>query len=57
MKCTHCSKEIPKGTGTMYVYKIGNISYFCSNRCYKNEIILHRKLNPKEIRGKKVAAK
>lgn len=55
MKCTHCSKEIPKGTGTMYVYKIGNISYFCSNRCYKNEILLHRKLNPKEIRGKKLS--
>lgn len=50
VKCSHCSKEIQKGTGTMYVFKTGNISYFCSLRCYKNAIVLKRRPNKKEIR-------
>ncbi len=58
MKCAFCSEELPKGSGIMYVYKTGNIEYYCSSRCYKNGIILHRKINPKEMpRTKKVEAK
>jgi large subunit ribosomal protein L24e len=53
MKCTYCTREIPKGTGTMYVHKIGTLNYFCSGRCYKNAIILKRKMNKKELRQKK----
>jgi large subunit ribosomal protein L24e len=53
MKCTLCSSEIRKGTGTMYVFKTGEINYFCSTRCYKNRIILKRSLNKKEMRAKK----
>lgn len=54
MKCTYCGNEIAKGTGTIYVYKIGNMSYFCSGRCYKFAIILKRKNTIKQ--HKKVVA-
>lgn len=49
MRCSYCSNEIRKGTGTIYVFKTGAINYFCSNRCYKNAIILHRKPRQKEL--------
>ena len=52
MKCSYCSRELPKGQGIMYVYKIGNVSYYCSGRCYKSDIIVHRKINSKEIAGR-----
>jgi len=48
VKCTYCSSDIQKGTGTMYVHRSGTINYFCSNRCYRNSILLHRKINKKE---------
>ncbi|MDE1871629.1 MAG: 50S ribosomal protein L24e [Candidatus Micrarchaeota archaeon] len=51
MKCTYCSREIPKGTGTMYVHKTGTLNYFCSNRCFKNSK-MKRKMNKKELRNK-----
>jgi ribosomal protein L24E len=50
VKCTTCGSELRKGTGTMYVFKTGDINYFCSLRCYKNKIVLKRKMNPKEYR-------
>jgi ribosomal protein L24E len=53
MKCTYCQTEIKKGTGTMYVHKIGTLNYFCSNRCYRSSIILKRKINKKETRQRK----
>jgi large subunit ribosomal protein L24e len=52
MKCTYCQCEIKKGTGMMYVYKIGTISYFCSNRCFKSEVKMKRKMNKKLIKKK-----
>ena len=54
VKCTTCGSELKKGTGMMYVFKTGELNYFCSTRCYKNKIILKRKMNPKEHRVKKV---
>jgi len=36
MKCSFCNKEIPRGTGKMFVFLSGKISYFCSNKCEKN---------------------
>lgn len=51
MKCSYCGSEIKKGTGIMYVYRIGDISYYCSNKCMKNDIFMGRKIN------KKLAAK
>ena len=53
MRCTHCTKEIPKGTGTMYVFKSGTVNYFCSKRCYNNTITMHRKMNKKELAANK----
>ncbi len=43
MKCSFCNKEIPKGTGIMYVKKDGTIYYFCSKKCEKNMLKLKRK--------------
>ncbi|HUC38625.1 MAG TPA: hypothetical protein VL944_00660 [Candidatus Acidoferrum sp.] len=55
MKCTYCSGEVPRGGGIMYVYKIGTVSYYCSSKCYKNDVILGRKISKKNVvREKKV---
>ncbi|MEM0149359.1 MAG: hypothetical protein QXW10_00480 [Candidatus Micrarchaeaceae archaeon] len=43
MKCSYCGSEIKRGTGIMYVFKGGRISYFCSSKCYKNGILHGRK--------------
>ncbi|EET89609.1 MAG: hypothetical protein LVQ97_01580 [Candidatus Micrarchaeales archaeon] len=52
MKCTYCQNEIRRGSGTMYVFKTGKINYYCSGRCYKNDIIYRKKMNLKENRIK-----
>ncbi len=52
MKCAFCSNEIEQGTGIMYVRKSGLQHYYCSNRCYKMDVIYHRKFgksNAKEL--------
>ena len=43
MKCTFCGKNIPKGTGVMYVKKDSKIFYFCSTKCEKNQLKLRHK--------------
>ena len=53
MRCSYCSTDIPKGTGTMYVHKTGALNYFCSNRCYRNSILLHKKINKKLVESRK----
>ncbi len=57
MDCNFCGTAIPRGKGTAYVYTKGKINYFCSTRCYKNGIVLHRKFNKKERRERERAAK
>lgn len=52
MKCSYCTAEMEKGTGFLYVRKNGNIKYYCSNRCYKLNVVYNRKPNRKEIAGK-----
>jgi len=42
VKCSFCNKELPKGTGTMYVKVSGQIFYFCSSKCEKNLLKLGR---------------
>lgn len=42
MKCSFCGKEIPKGTGKMYIKTDGTVLYFCSMKCEKNKIKLNR---------------
>ncbi len=49
MKCTNCAKDIPRGTGTMFIYKNGDISYYCSSKCYNNHYIMGRKINRKLV--------
>ena len=41
--CSFCGKLIEKGTGKMFVFKTGKINYFCSRKCEKNLLKLHRK--------------
>ena len=48
MQCTFCGRNIPFGTGKMYVKTDGRVFYFCSNKCEKNMIKLGRK--PRETR-------
>lgn len=40
--CTFCGDEIEPGTGKMYIKKDGVVYNFCSSKCYKNLVILHR---------------
>ena len=53
MKCAYCSAEIKKGTGTMFVYNTGLIKYYCSSRCFKNDVQMKRKFNKKETKERK----
>lgn len=43
MNCSFCGREIQKGTGKIFVTKEGNVSFFCSQKCEKNSLKLHRK--------------
>ncbi len=43
MRCNFCGKNIPKGTGKMYVKKDAKIFYFCSSKCEKNMLKLKHK--------------
>ncbi|MBI4149868.1 50S ribosomal protein L24e [Candidatus Woesearchaeota archaeon] len=45
MQCTFCGRNIPRGTGKIYVKTDGRIFYFCSNKCEKNLLKLNR--NPR----------
>ncbi len=42
-KCTFCGNPIKEGTGKMFVYATGKVDYFCSRKCEKNLLKLHRK--------------
>ena len=53
MKCAYCSTEIKKGTGTTFVYNTGLIKYYCSSRCFKNDVQMKRKFNKKETKERK----
>jgi large subunit ribosomal protein L24e len=41
--CTFCGKDIPKGTGMIYVFKNGKIANFCSSKCEKHQVKLKHK--------------
>jgi large subunit ribosomal protein L24e len=40
--CTFCGDEIEPGTGKMYIKKDGVVYNFCTSKCFKNMVILHR---------------
>ncbi len=46
--CSFCGREIEPGTGKMYVLKDGTVYYFCSSKCQKNMLKLHR--IPRKVR-------
>ena len=41
--CSFCNKDIPRGTGRLYIRKTGKTFWFCSNKCIKNSHKLGRK--------------
>jgi len=41
-KCSFCKYVIETGTGTMYVKTDGTIYHFCTMKCEKNLLKLHR---------------
>jgi large subunit ribosomal protein L24e len=43
MKCSYCNKNIPEGTGILYVKKDGTAYNFCSGKCEINMLKLKRK--------------
>ena len=43
IKCSFSGKDIPPGTGTIYVKKDGKILYFANSKCMKNFLKLKRK--------------
>ena len=46
--CEFCGRIIEKGTGKLFVFKTGKTAYFCSMKCEKNTLKLHR--NPKKFK-------
>ncbi len=46
--CSFCGKEIPPGTGLMYVFKSGKVMWFCSKKCRVHA--LERKRKPTKVR-------
>ncbi len=49
VKCTYCLSELKKGTGMMYVHRIGTIEYYCSNSCFQNHVVMRKKINRKLV--------
>ncbi len=43
MKCSFCGRNIPEGTGKLYVKKDAKLFYFCSSKCEKNMLKLKHK--------------
>lgn len=63
VNCSFCTKDIPRGTGKVYVKKDGRVLQFCSNKCEKNMVKLNRKpvkfkwTRPQETTPKKTTKK
>lgn len=43
VKCSFSGKEIPKGTGKMYIQKDGKVLYFANSKAEKNYLKHGRK--------------
>jgi len=41
--CSFCGKSIERGTGKIFVFNSGKLSFFCSSKCEKNMLNLKRK--------------
>ncbi len=41
-KCSFCGRDVPRGTGKMFVRKDGSILWFDSKKCEKNMLKLGR---------------
>ncbi|MCL5412625.1 MAG: 50S ribosomal protein L24e [Candidatus Marsarchaeota archaeon] len=54
-RCTYCTREIPFGTGMMYVQRGGEAHFYCSRRCFRNSVVMHKRFNKKELVTKSAA--
>nr|8HKU_L24E Chain L24E, 50S ribosomal protein L24e [Sulfolobus acidocaldarius DSM 639]8HKV_L24E Chain L24E, 50S ribosomal protein L24e [Sulfolobus acidocaldarius DSM 639]8HKY_L24E Chain L24E, 50S ribosomal protein L24e [Sulfolobus acidocaldarius DSM 639]8HKZ_L24E Chain L24E, 50S ribosomal protein L24e [Sulfolobus acidocaldarius DSM 639]8HL1_L24E Chain L24E, 50S ribosomal protein L24e [Sulfolobus acidocaldarius DSM 639]8HL2_L24E Chain L24E, 50S ribosomal protein L24e [Sulfolobus acidocaldarius DSM 639] len=50
-QCSFCGKDILPGTGLMYVRNDGSLLWFCSSKCRKSMLKLHR--DPKKLKWTK----
>lgn len=41
--CSFCKREMPFGTGVTLAKNDGKLLHFCSSKCEKNTLKLHRK--------------
>ena len=48
VKCSFCGEDLLLGGGKLFAKRDGTVSYFCSNKCEKNQLKLRR--NPVDIR-------
>ncbi|MGC8631225.1 MAG: 50S ribosomal protein L24e [Thermoprotei archaeon] len=46
--CSFCGKAITPGTGITYVRNDGVVLHFCSSKCKRNMLELHR--SPKKVK-------
>ena len=42
VKCSFCGNNIEQGTGKMFAFNTGDVKFYCSNKCEKNHLKLHR---------------
>ncbi|MFQ5762227.1 MAG: 50S ribosomal protein L24e [Candidatus Bathyarchaeia archaeon] len=40
--CAFCGREFPHGYGMLYVRNDGSLLWYCSNKCRKSSLQLHR---------------
>lgn len=48
LNCNFCGKPIKPGEGLMYVRIDGTIERYCSSKCFKSSVKLHR--NPRKVK-------
>lgn len=54
-QCTFCARDIEPGTGSMFIKMDGGVNFYCSNKCRKNHLKLHR--NPRKLKWTKLYKK
>jgi large subunit ribosomal protein L24e len=53
VRCSFCKQDIDKGSGRIYVTKVGDVLHFCSSKCEKNQLMKRKPRKVGWIRKKK----
>ncbi|MEM0087735.1 MAG: 50S ribosomal protein L24e [Thermofilum sp.] len=51
--CTFCKRPVKPGSGIAYVRNDGAILHFCSSKCFKSSIKMHR--DPRKLKWAKAS--